>query len=121
MIETTPCVHVCPHTESGFPTLYIVVFCMYNDMRWEVIASFVDIGGIIGYHCLIFLFIILTRHTESMNAPRFNCLFFYFRYILGKTDGDAMKQNRKTSREYVNSTFTNDYANIGKPFPNYIW
>ena len=31
-----------------------------------------------------------------------------------------MKQNRKTSREYVNSTFTDDYANIGKPFPNYI-
>ena len=55
-----------------------------------------------------------------MNAPRFNCLFFYFRYILGKTDGDAMKQNRKTSREYANSTFTNDYANIGKAFPNYI-
>ena len=47
--------------------------------------------------------------------------FVYLRYILGKTDGDAMKQNRKTSREYANSTFTNDYTNIGKPFPNYIW
>ena len=32
-----------------------------------------------------------------------------------------MKQSRKTSREYVKSTFTDDYANIGKPFPNYIW
>ena len=31
-----------------------------------------------------------------------------------------MKQSRKTSREYANSTFTNDYANISKLFPNYI-
>jgi len=45
---------------------------------------------------------------------------FYFRYILGKTDEDAKKQNRRNAREYVNGTFTNDYANIGKLFPNYI-
>ena len=36
------------------------------------------------------------------------------RYILGKTDEDAMEQNRKTSKECVKSTSTNDYANIGK-------
>ena len=43
MIEKPPCVNVCPHT------LYIVVFCIFSDMRWEVIVSFVDIGGIIDY------------------------------------------------------------------------
>ena len=93
-------------------------------MKWEVIVSFVDIGGIVGYHCLIFLFIILTstyRFHETNLALIVLFFYFYFRYILGKTDGDAKKQNRETSNEYVNSTFTNDYANIGKPFPNYIW
>jgi len=45
---------------------------------------------------------------------------FYFRYILGERDGDAKKQNRQNTREYLNSTFTNDYANIGKLFSNYL-
>ena len=36
--------------------------------------------------------------------------------MLVKTDTDAKKQNRRNAREYVNGTFTNDRANIGKPF-----
>ena len=32
----------------GFPMSYVVVFflCLFNDLRWEVIVWFVDIGGI---------------------------------------------------------------------------
>jgi len=42
---------------SEFPKPYMVVFLF----QWfeEVLAHFVDIGGIDGHHCLNFLFIIL--------------------------------------------------------------
>jgi hypothetical protein len=33
-----------------FPTPYVVVFFMSNDLRWEVIVSFVDIGEIVVHH-----------------------------------------------------------------------
>jgi hypothetical protein len=35
----------------GFPTSYFVVFFMVNELKWEVVVHFVDIGGIIDYHC----------------------------------------------------------------------
>jgi hypothetical protein len=35
---------------------------MFNDLRWEVIVAFVDIGGIVDHHCLNFLFIIKNTH-----------------------------------------------------------
>ena len=31
---------------------------MFNDMRYEVIVGFVDIGRIVNHHCLNFLFIV---------------------------------------------------------------
>jgi len=43
---------------SGFPTSYVVVCFVFSELRWEVIARFVDIGGIGDNHCLNFLFII---------------------------------------------------------------
>ena len=49
-----PCVNVCPHTEPGPHTLYIVFIFIFSDMRWEVIVSFVDIGGIIDYYKFFF-------------------------------------------------------------------
>jgi hypothetical protein len=41
----------------GFPTLYVVVFFMFTDLRSDVIVYFADIGGIVDLHCLRFLFI----------------------------------------------------------------
>jgi hypothetical protein len=39
--------------------LYVVVFVlMFNDMRYEMIVGFVDIGRIVNHHCLNFLFIV---------------------------------------------------------------
>ena len=42
----------------GFPTSYAMLFvCVFSELRWEVIVRFVDIVGIVGQHCLIFLVI----------------------------------------------------------------
>ena len=48
----------CPKQGSGFSTSHVMVFFMFNDLRWEVIVRFIDIGGIVDYHCLDFLIII---------------------------------------------------------------
>ena len=37
------------------------VFFMFNDLRWEVIACFVDIAWIDDHHCLNFLFIVQNK------------------------------------------------------------
>jgi hypothetical protein len=64
MFVSVPClgltqlyVCVCIMPRPGFPTLYVVVFFMFTDLRSEVIVYFVDIGGIVDHHCLRFLFI----------------------------------------------------------------
>jgi hypothetical protein len=47
----------CLMPESRFTTSYVVVsFIVYNwvQLRWEVIVCFVDIGRIVGHHCLNF-------------------------------------------------------------------
>ena len=53
-----PATFVCC-TKPGyeFPTSYIVVIFVFSELGTEVIVCFVDIGGIIDHHCLIFLFI----------------------------------------------------------------
>ena len=33
------------------------VYSMFNDLRWEIIICFVDIGGVVDHHCLNILFI----------------------------------------------------------------
>jgi hypothetical protein len=41
-------------------------------VQWEVIVRFVDIGGIVYYHCLHVLFIILQKSTDNKfeNTPK---------------------------------------------------
>jgi len=46
----------------GFPTSYVVVLFVFSELRWEVIARFVDIGGIVDHHCSNFLSIIYDYH-----------------------------------------------------------
>ena len=43
---------VCPKLRPRFPTSYVIVFFMFNGMRWEVIVHLVDIGGIVDHHFL---------------------------------------------------------------------
>ena len=52
------CYCSCRKPGSGFTTSYLVVFFMLRKLKWDVIGRFVDIGGIVDLHCLIFLFII---------------------------------------------------------------
>ena len=47
---------VCPKPGSAFPTPYVLVFFVFNGLRSEVNARFLDIGGIVDHHCLNFLF-----------------------------------------------------------------
>jgi hypothetical protein len=44
-----------PSYDLGNPTTYIMVFCMLNNLRYEVIVCFVDFGGIVHYHFYIFI------------------------------------------------------------------
>ena len=58
------------HARSAVPTTVVCfVFCfffvffswffyLFSELRWEVIAFFVDIGEFVDHHCLIFLSII---------------------------------------------------------------
>ena len=41
--------HFCAHPKSGsgFPASYVMAFSMFSELRWEVIDSFVNIGGIV--------------------------------------------------------------------------
>jgi hypothetical protein len=49
----------CLKPGPGFLMPYIVVFVMFNYLRWDTeIVHFVDIGGFVHHHCLNFLFII---------------------------------------------------------------
>jgi hypothetical protein len=72
-------------------------------MRGEVIVRFVDIGGIVDHHCLIFLFIIRTstlRNVECLHRS------IYIQYIFS--------QNRKVMPYLTYPSLSetdNDYDN----------
>ena len=52
---TPPHFGVCPKPGPGLPPSHVMVFAMFNELRWEVIVGIV---WIVDYHCLHFLFII---------------------------------------------------------------
>ena len=39
---------VCPKPGPEFPTSYVLVFVMFDQLKWEIIVGFVDIGEIVG-------------------------------------------------------------------------
>jgi hypothetical protein len=53
---TLPHFYACPKPWPGFPKSYDKVFLVYSELRWKVIARFVDIGWIVDRPCLNFLF-----------------------------------------------------------------
>ena len=63
VLVSMTCMFTLSGVEPEFPTSYVVVFFMFNELRWDVIVHFVDIGGIVHHHCLNFLFI------ESLLKP----------------------------------------------------
>jgi len=52
-------VFVCPKLGPGY-SANVVGFFYVQWFRWEVVICFVDIEGIVDYHCLKFLFIMYT-------------------------------------------------------------
>jgi len=58
-----PHICTCPKTCPGFPSAYVMVFFVFNDVKWEVVVCFVDIGGIVA----LFLAILVVM--------KFSCFF----------------------------------------------
>ena len=62
----------CPKAGPGFQMSYVVVFFMFNDLRWEVFVCFVNIGGIVDHHCSNFLIIIIYKLSVFVSIKIFN-------------------------------------------------
>ena len=72
-------------TRTYFPTFYIVIFSLFNDLRWEMIVCFAHIIWIIYYHCLNFLFISwlsktfeIAKNYISIWSNVLSCIFSCF-------------------------------------------
>ena len=62
--------HICACLKSapGFLTSYVMIFFVLSELSCEVIAGFVNIGGIVDYHCLNFLSIISIRYQLMVST-----------------------------------------------------
>ena len=74
---TPPHLCTCPKPWHGFPRSYFVVVFVFSDIRWKVIVSFVDIGGIVDHQCLNFLFIIGQKERKYFDAEQYNIPFLH--------------------------------------------
>ena len=54
--------YACPKPVPGFLTSYVVVFIVFSEWSWEVIASFSNVGG----HCWLSLHG-LSLHNETLH------------------------------------------------------
>ena len=52
--------------EFGFASTYSMVFIVVDDLWWQVVVGFVDIGGIVDYHHLNYFFHNYTCCTNTM-------------------------------------------------------
>jgi hypothetical protein len=78
---TLPHFFSSPMPGSEFPRPYAMFFfSSLNGLRSEVIVRFVDIGGIVDHHCLIFLFIAILSVFVlfSISKIRVNQFISYF-------------------------------------------
>ena len=69
---TLPYYCACPYSRPRFLTPYVVIFAIFNDLRWEAIVRFVNIGEFVDHHCLFFLFIVYMIKNGSMSASKDN-------------------------------------------------
>jgi hypothetical protein len=49
---TPPHFCACPNPGTGFPTAFVVVVSIINDLGLKVIIRFVDSGVFVNHHCL---------------------------------------------------------------------
>ena len=78
---TPPHLCACPRTcISNF--IYCGVFFVFSELSWEVVVRFVDIGGIVDHHCLIFpCFVdiggIVDHHCLIFPCFKKNCWYWW--------------------------------------------
>jgi len=53
----------------------VVFFLAFCGFRWEVVAGFVDIGGIVDHHCLNFFLLFLMENIFQLDLIRLNSKF----------------------------------------------
>lgn len=72
----------CPKSANGFPTPYVVIFFVCNDLRWVVVVRFVDICGMFYHHRFNILFISWNKNYDPkcFNWP-FSLTLTIFFYI----------------------------------------
>ena len=69
IIQLNPATFLClSEARTGFPLSYVVVLFVFNDLVWEVIVCFVDIGGIVYHHWVNFLFLMSSSYRIMGNA-----------------------------------------------------
>ena len=56
-----------PNHDLDFQGHMSCTFFMFNDLRWEVVVCFTEIGGIVDNHVLYFLFTITNNNDSSDN------------------------------------------------------
>ena len=64
---TLPHLCACPKPGPGFPTSYVMVFFMFNELKCEVIVHLVDIGGIVDHDCLNLGFLQSSNHSFTIS------------------------------------------------------
>lgn len=52
---------------NGFTSTYFVVMFVFNDLRWQAIVRFVDIGGIVGLALSFFIEILYQARKVSVH------------------------------------------------------
>ena len=77
-------------------TVHVVVFSCVSWFEGEVVVRFVDIGRIVGHHCLNFLFI--TNNT----------IILYVKHILDTVSRKSMKDILQWSKEIKSKWQNND-------------
>jgi hypothetical protein len=75
---------VCPKQEPWYPSAYVVVFFVFNDLRCEVVGQVVDNGGIVDHLFSNFLFIewskrISRNSNDYLKASCLNYAYWSFR------------------------------------------
>ena len=76
------------------------LFFLFNDLRWEVIVCFFDIGGIVDNHHLNFLFINIEQVWVEIETDWFDLIFVaqrhfqqYFNYIMATSFSGGRSQS----------------------------
>ena len=63
-----------PSNDMDFQRLMSWSFSMFNELRWKVIVSFVDIGEFVDHHCWYILFITPNLFVHISTHPiRYGC------------------------------------------------